>query len=62
VVVLRFVDAAVSLIAVAIVLWVVTGEPAVVPFAIAFGSVVGAILQRRVALSAPDPVAPAMLP
>jgi O-antigen/teichoic acid export membrane protein len=59
---LRLVDAAVSLITVAMVLWVVTGEPAVVPFAIAFGSLVGAILQRRVALSAPEPAVPAVVP
>ena len=56
VVLLRFADAAISLIAVAAVLWWITGNPSVVPFAIALGSLGGAVFQRRVALSAPEPV------
>jgi hypothetical protein len=56
VVLLRFADAAISLIAVAAVLWWITGNPSVVPFAIALGSLGGAVFQRRVALSASEPV------
>jgi hypothetical protein len=56
VVLLRFADAAISLAAVAAVLWWITGNSSMVPFAIAIGSLGGAVLQRRVALSAPEPV------
>ncbi len=59
VVMLRFADAAISLAAAAAVLWWITGNPSVVPFAIACGSLGGALLQRRVALSAPEPARPA---
>ena len=58
VVLLRLVDSAVSVGAVAALLWLAGAPASAVPFAIAAGSFLGALLQRRVALAAGDPAAP----